>query len=64
LIYQRQAEDPQADISQEEALFQNELDEVISQYNRSRPQPRAITLHEASGTYVGDISQTGGFLNG
>lgn len=56
LVYLRQAEDPQADISQEEYLFQQELDEVVSQYNRSRPQPRGITLHEAMGTYPGDVS--------
>lgn len=62
LVYYRQAEDPQADISQEEYLFQQELDEVISQYNRSRPQPRAVTLHEASGTYPGDITDTGAFI--
>lgn len=59
LIYVRQAEDPQADISQEEYLFQGELDEVIAQYNRSRPQPRGITLHEAMGTYPGDINSAG-----
>ena len=64
LVYYRQAEDPQADIAQEEALFQQELDEVIAQYNRGRPQPRARTLHEAYGTYPGDITDQGAFLNG
>jgi len=59
LRYYRQAEDPQADISQEEYMFQQELEEVISQYNRSRPQPRGITLHEATGTYPGDITDAG-----
>lgn len=59
LIYLRQAEDPQADVSQEEYLFQMELDEVISQYNRGRPQPRGKTLHESMGTYIGDIESTG-----
>lgn len=59
LIYYRQAEDPQADIAQEEALFQQELDEVIAAYNRSRPAPRGKTLHEREGTYVGDISTMG-----
>jgi hypothetical protein len=56
LVYYRQAEDPQADISQEEYMFQQELDEVIAQYNRSRPQPRGKTLHEVQGTYPGDIT--------
>jgi hypothetical protein len=63
LIYLRQAEDPQADISQEEALFQLELDEVISQYNRSRPQPRGITMQEAQGTYTGDITNSGNIID-
>jgi hypothetical protein len=43
LIYYRQAEDPQADIGQEEALFSGELVEIISQYNRSRPQRRLVS---------------------
>ena len=55
LIYYRQAEDPQADISQEETIFQVEIDEIISQYNRSRPRPRFGSRHEARGTYIGDI---------
>lgn len=62
LVYVRQAEDPQADIAQEEALFQQELDEVIAQYNRKRPQPRAKTLHEVTGTYPGDIEDAGSWL--
>lgn len=64
LVYYRQAEDPQADISQEEYLFQAELDEVIAQYNRARPQPRARTLHEIQGTYIGDITDPGSYING
>lgn len=63
LIYIRQGEDPQADVSQEEYLFQLELDEVIAQFNRSRPQPRGITLHEALGTYPGDITNASGFID-
>ena len=62
MVYYRQAEDPQADISQEEYLFQQELDEVIAQYNRSRPQRRAITMQENMGTYTGDISDTNAFI--
>lgn len=64
LVYYRQAEDPQADIAQEEYLFQLELEEVIAQYNRGRPQPRARTLHEVQGTYPGDIVDTGSFIDG
>lgn len=58
LIYYRQAEDPQADIGQEEALFQQELDEIIAAYNRSRPQRRMISKHEKDGTYIGDVTYT------
>lgn len=64
LVYYRQSEDPQADVSQEEYLFQMELNEVIAQYNRSRPQQRAKTLHEAAGSYIGDISDAGSFIDG
>jgi hypothetical protein len=55
LIYVRQSEDPQADISQEEALFQQELDEIIMAYNRSRPRQRMVSKHEDNNTYIGDI---------
>lgn len=59
LVYLRQAEDPQADVSQEEFLFQMELDEVIAQYNRSKPAVRGRTLHEMGGTHIGDIDDVG-----
>ena len=54
LIFYRQAEDPQADIGQEEALFQAEIEDIITMYNRSRPQQRLIGRHEYSNTYIGD----------
>lgn len=59
LVYLRQAEDPQADVAQEEALFQMELDEVIAQYNRSKPAVRGRTLHEKGHTWIGDIDDVG-----
>lgn len=59
LPYVRQAEDPQADISQEEYLFQMELEEVIAQYNRSKPAVRGRTLHEMGHTNIGDIDDVG-----
>lgn len=59
LVYLRQAEDPQADVSQEEAIFQMELDEVISQYNRSKPPTRGRTLHEMGHTWIGDVDDVG-----
>lgn len=55
LIYYRQAEDPQADISQEEALFQGELDEIISAYRRAAPPRRLVSRHEDKKSYIGDI---------
>jgi hypothetical protein len=60
LVYYRQAEDPQADISQDEAIFQEEVDEVWKRYRRSRPQKRIKDLYEVNGTFVGDTNQTGG----
>ena len=59
LVYLRQAEDPQADISQDEYLFQMELNEVIAQYNRSKPAVRGRTLHEMGHTRIGDIDDVG-----
>lgn len=59
LVYVRQAEDPQADISQEEFLFQMELEEVMAQYNRSKPAVRGRTLHEMGHTNIGDIDDVG-----
>jgi len=59
LVYVRQAEDPQADIAQEEFVFQQELDEVIAQYNRSKPAVRGRTRHEVNHTNIGDIDDTG-----
>lgn len=59
LVYYRQAEDPQADISQEEATFQQEVTEVWARQRRSAPQQRAKDLYEASGTYVGDTTTIG-----
>lgn len=55
LAYYRQAEDPQADISQVEALFQLELQEVIATQNRNEPDRPAIGRHVRRGTYIGDI---------
>lgn len=55
LIYYRQAEDPQADIAQEEALFSGEVSEIIAQYNRSRPQRKLITRHQDFQSYIGDL---------
>lgn len=60
MVYFRQAEDPQADISQDEAIFQQEVDEVWKRYRRSRPQRRIRDLYETNGTFVGDTTIVGG----
>lgn len=60
LVYYRQAEDPQADISQDEAIFQQEVDEVWKRYRRSRPQQRMKDLYEVNNTFVGDTTTLGG----
>jgi hypothetical protein len=56
LVYYRQAEDPQSDISQLEALFQRELEEVISTQIRNQPDRPSVTRHQTKGTYTGDIT--------
>lgn len=58
LIYYRQAEDPQADVSQLEALFQNELEEIISVQIRNKPDGPAVTRQQKMGTYTGDVDVT------
>ena len=55
LAYYRQAEDPQADISQVEAFFQRELEEVIATQIRNEPDKPAKNRHSVRGTYIGDI---------
>lgn len=58
LIYYRIAEDPQADVSQLEAQFQNELNQVVAQELRHAPDHPAITRQQVRGTYTGDIDIT------
>lgn len=55
LVYYLQAEDPQADISVPEALFQKELQELIARENRNKPLARAKTIQEKKGLYTGYI---------
>lgn len=54
LAYYRQAEDPQADISQLEALFQREVEEIIGSQVRNMADRPAIGRHQRRGTYIGD----------
>jgi hypothetical protein len=53
LVYYRQAENPMADIAQDEALFKTELEEVIARQNRNRPVGRAKSIMELNDVYTG-----------
>lgn len=53
LVYYRQAENPMADIAQDEALFKTELEEVIARQNRNRPVGRAKSIMEINDVYTG-----------
>ena len=55
LVYYRQAENPMADIAQDEALFKTELEEVIARQNRNRPVGRAKSIMELNDTYTGIV---------
>lgn len=56
LIYVRRAEDKDADTAQEEAIFQNELEEVIAAMNRSEGTKSAVTAQDISGKYTGELT--------
>ena len=45
---------PQADISQLEALFQREVEEIIGSQVRNMADKPAIGRHQRRGTYIGD----------
>lgn len=55
LVYYRQAENPLADISQDEALFQRELEEVMARQNRNNPVSRAKGIQELNNDYTGRV---------
>lgn len=55
LVYYKQAENPLADISQDEALFQRELEEVIARQQRNRSVGRAISVAELNGQFTGQV---------
>lgn len=55
LVYYRQAENPMADIAQDEALFKTELEEVVARQNRNRPVGRAKSIMELNDTYTGIV---------
>lgn len=52
--YVRAAENPQADISQEEQTFQRRLEELWSWYNRQKPRKARRHFSTATGTVGGD----------
>lgn len=55
LVYYRQAENPLADISQDEALFQRELEEVIARQQRNRSVGRAVSIQEVNDGFIGQV---------
>lgn len=55
LVYYKQAENPLADVAQDEGFFQRELEEVISRQNRNKPTGRAKSIMEINGSYTGKI---------
>lgn len=55
LVYYKQAENPLADISQDEALFQSELQEVIQRQIRNNPIRRAKGIQELNSKYTGQV---------
>lgn len=55
LVYYRASQDPYMDVSQLEALFQNELEEVIATQIRNQADKPARNRHSIRGTYIGDV---------
>lgn len=55
LVYYKQAENPLADVAQDEALFKSELEEVIARQNRNRPVTRAVSVMELNNSFTGQV---------
>lgn len=55
LVYYKQAENPLADVTQDEGFFQRELDEVISRQNRNRPKERIRSIQEMNNEFTGRV---------
>lgn len=55
LVYYKQAENPLADIPQDEAFFQQELQEVIQKQIRNRPLGRSKSIMEITSHYSGKV---------
>lgn len=55
LVYYRASQDPYMDVSQLEALFTNELEEVIATQIRNQADRPARTRQSVRGTYTGDV---------
>ena len=55
LVYYRGAEDPQADVSQLDAQFKQEVEEVIAEAERNKKGKTAVTRHQFQGTYTGSV---------
>lgn len=53
--YYRAARDPEYDMSQDDALFKSDLDDIMAMQNRNRPARRIRTIQKVYGTGTGDI---------
>lgn len=53
--YYRAARDPEYDVSQDDALFKSELDDILAMQNRNKPARRVRTIQGVYGTGTGDI---------
>jgi len=56
LIYYRQAQDPEADVGPEEDQFRQEVEELMENQERRRPQKFAQTNRDRTGGGIGDTS--------
>lgn len=55
LIYAREYEDKDADVSVEDAKFQQIMEEIIGNEQRNQAPGRAIGIQEATGYYTGQV---------
>lgn len=57
LVYYRASQDPYMDVSQLDALFKDELEEVIATQIRNQANKPARTRASVMGTFIGDVDQ-------
>jgi hypothetical protein len=55
LRYYRASRDPEYDVSQDQAIWEQGLENLVGLQNSTRPIRRARTARDVSGAYIGDI---------